>query len=262
MVVDDNYLKPHAWSDPSFDITVYDAVILPSGYDKGYVQYITSQSLHKHLAKYFPLTKRYTELQRRHTKRKSMSSATTAVELDRMQTYVADKEEQVVSHMEGPRKVVGAIAKGVLVLVESKYIDDIDTNQQCPEIKEEIEAGGDLSRIDTATDKRSKRHTMTSFSTNLFRSNTVSAKDLKAGRDAVLAAKKREETRKMIRRSVLYNVETTTLAAWQEKTALTVSRFYGVSSMFAGRNQKKASEWVLEAVKTPQQYIAGPHTTA
>lgn len=50
--------NPISWTSPEFDITTYDLVFLPGGHDKGMQQFITSKSLHRHLAVYMPMTRK------------------------------------------------------------------------------------------------------------------------------------------------------------------------------------------------------------
>ncbi|KAI5776591.1 hypothetical protein EDC01DRAFT_448121 [Geopyxis carbonaria] len=52
------YKSPLSWSDPSFNILSYDIAILPGGHDKPIRQYLESQSLHRHISKFLPYTKR------------------------------------------------------------------------------------------------------------------------------------------------------------------------------------------------------------
>ena len=50
--------KPYAWTAPDFSLSGYDMVFLPGGHDKGVRQIIDSDAMHKHLADYFPQTRR------------------------------------------------------------------------------------------------------------------------------------------------------------------------------------------------------------
>jgi hypothetical protein len=58
MIKTARYQGPVSWTSPGFSLKDYDLVFLPGGYDKHMKQYITSGSLHKHLAEYMPLTKK------------------------------------------------------------------------------------------------------------------------------------------------------------------------------------------------------------
>lgn len=52
------FLTPLSWSSPSFSLTPYNLVFLPGGHEKGVRQLIDSPIIHKHLADYFPTTKK------------------------------------------------------------------------------------------------------------------------------------------------------------------------------------------------------------
>lgn len=58
MIKSEQINKPLSWTSPSFSLSAFDLVFLPGGHDKGMQQYIISESLHKHLAEYMPLTQR------------------------------------------------------------------------------------------------------------------------------------------------------------------------------------------------------------
>ena len=53
-----SFQNPLSWSDKSFSLKEYDAVILPGGHDKAMQQIIESIRVHILLAEYFPLTKK------------------------------------------------------------------------------------------------------------------------------------------------------------------------------------------------------------
>lgn len=58
MMKEDPINHPVSWKSTDFDLKSYDLAFLPGGHDKGMQQIITSESLHKHLAGYVPMTKR------------------------------------------------------------------------------------------------------------------------------------------------------------------------------------------------------------
>jgi putative intracellular protease/amidase len=58
MIKTTTYQSPVSWTSPGFSLKDYDLIFLPGGHDKQMKQYITSESLHKHLAEYMPLTKK------------------------------------------------------------------------------------------------------------------------------------------------------------------------------------------------------------
>lgn len=58
MLASPEHINPLSWSGPEFDLTSFDLVYLPGGHDKAVQQVIDSTTLHKHLAQYFPLTRR------------------------------------------------------------------------------------------------------------------------------------------------------------------------------------------------------------
>ncbi len=53
-----SFQNPLSWSDSSFTLKEYDAVILPGGHDKAMQQIIDSDRVHALLADFFPLTKK------------------------------------------------------------------------------------------------------------------------------------------------------------------------------------------------------------
>ena len=58
MLQDPAIQRPLSWSDPSFSLDVYDLLYFPGGHDKSVRQAIDSTSLQKHVASYFPQTRK------------------------------------------------------------------------------------------------------------------------------------------------------------------------------------------------------------
>jgi ThiJ/PfpI family-like len=58
MIEDPAAQKPLSWSDPGFSATHYDMLYFPGGHDKSIRQAIDSASLQKHVASYFPQTRK------------------------------------------------------------------------------------------------------------------------------------------------------------------------------------------------------------
>lgn len=58
---DGSIAHPLSWTSADFSLEDYDLVFLPGGHDKGMRQIIDSKALHKHLASYFPQTRRVAE---------------------------------------------------------------------------------------------------------------------------------------------------------------------------------------------------------
>jgi putative intracellular protease/amidase len=81
MAASPEWKTPLSWTDPSFTLAPYDLVFLPGGHEKSVRQIIDSPVVHRHLISFFPQTSR---------------SATA------------------------PKKVVGAVCHGVMVLSEAK----------------------------------------------------------------------------------------------------------------------------------------------
>ena len=52
-----SFLSPKSWSNDAFDLMQYDVLLLPGGHDKGVKQIIESESLKKHLPRFFEATK-------------------------------------------------------------------------------------------------------------------------------------------------------------------------------------------------------------
>jgi putative intracellular protease/amidase len=50
--------NPLSWASPTFSLAPYDLVFIPGGHDKAVRQLIDSAALHKHLADYFPQTRK------------------------------------------------------------------------------------------------------------------------------------------------------------------------------------------------------------
>lgn len=58
MTVAAEHQNPLSWTAPDFTLTAFDLVYLPGGHDKAVRQIIDSPAAHKHLAEYFPLTRK------------------------------------------------------------------------------------------------------------------------------------------------------------------------------------------------------------
>ncbi|PCH05869.1 ThiJ/PfpI [Penicillium occitanis (nom. inval.)] len=58
MIQDPAVISPLSWSDPNFSVADYDMIYLPGGHDKAVRQTIDSEVLQKHLATYFPQTRK------------------------------------------------------------------------------------------------------------------------------------------------------------------------------------------------------------
>lgn len=58
MLASPEHASPLSWSDPGFTLASFDLVYLPGGHDRGVQQVIESSTVHKHLAEFFPLTRK------------------------------------------------------------------------------------------------------------------------------------------------------------------------------------------------------------
>src|SRR5882757_8540265 len=58
MIKDPAAITPLSWSDSSFSIMDYDLIYFPGGHEKSVRQIIDSESLQKHIAIYFPQTRK------------------------------------------------------------------------------------------------------------------------------------------------------------------------------------------------------------
>jgi hypothetical protein len=58
MINDPAAEKPLAWSDPTFNMINYDLVYFPGGHEKSVRQIMDSATLQKHIAEYFPQTRK------------------------------------------------------------------------------------------------------------------------------------------------------------------------------------------------------------
>jgi hypothetical protein len=58
MIKDPAAQHPLSWSDPAFSLLQYDLLYFPGGHEKSVRQVIDSASLQKHVAEYFPQTKK------------------------------------------------------------------------------------------------------------------------------------------------------------------------------------------------------------
>lgn len=58
MAAQPEFLHPLSWSSPDFTLEPYNLIFLPGGHEKGVRQLIDSPIMHKHIASYFPATKK------------------------------------------------------------------------------------------------------------------------------------------------------------------------------------------------------------
>jgi len=58
MAASSEFQHPLPWSSPDFNLDSYNLIFLPGGHEKGVRQLIDSPIMHKHLASYFPTTKK------------------------------------------------------------------------------------------------------------------------------------------------------------------------------------------------------------
>ncbi|KAF3923496.1 hypothetical protein ABW21_db0208746 [Orbilia brochopaga] len=272
MAGSDEYLSPRAWTAPGFSLLPYDAIYITSGFDTRLRQFVESESLHTLLATYFPLSKRRRFVQRSPTisdklKRRSMAISEEPAILP---TVITEKHKDELGHldMEGPRKVVAAMGKGVLALSMSMVIDNLtpeerrSAEEECSDRRENFEA----QRRKEAEEKKLQRHSSTNpiarlkIAPSLKRSATTGSffKSTKAKEDSKKAAEGPKECPAApIMRSVIYDVETTTVPAWLENLGSTVGAIHGFRNMFKSY-QKSTQEQVVKALGNPSLYHAGP----
>ncbi|KAF3914807.1 hypothetical protein ABW20_dc0102624 [Dactylellina cionopaga] len=277
MAGSDEYLNPRTWSDPTFSLLLYDAVYLTTGFDTRMRQFVESESLHSLMASYFPLTKRRMTVHRAPTLSDKLKRRSTVIPEEMLPSIISDKQKDDLVHLEGPRKVVAAMGKGVLVLSMSMVVDNL-TPEERKSAEEEcsvrVEAFTEKQKKDEEEAKRRKiAHRNSSSlslgkmkfgSTGLQRSATTGSffKSTKREKDA---GEKQGETHKVLPtppalRSVIHNVETTTAPTWLENLGTTVSTIHGFRNMFKTYT-KSTQEQVVASLKNPSLYHAGPPNT-
>lgn len=62
MTLTSEFQSPLSWSDPGFTLTPYSLIFLPGGHEKGVRQLLDSPIMQKHLASYFPQTRKPSKL--------------------------------------------------------------------------------------------------------------------------------------------------------------------------------------------------------
>ncbi|KAK6359730.1 hypothetical protein TWF696_000870 [Orbilia brochopaga] len=271
MAGSDEYLNPRAWSAPDFSLLPYDAIYLTSGFDTRLRQFVESESLHKLLAAYFPLSKRRRFVQRSPTisdklKRRSMAISEEPAILP---TVIAEKRKDELGHLdtEGPRKVVAAMGKGVLALSMSMVVDDLtpeerrSAEEECTDRIETFEA----QRKKEAEEKKLQRHSSTNpisklkIVPSLKRSATTGSffKSTPAKEESKAAEVPKNCPAAPTLRSVIYDVETTTVPSWLENLGSTVGAIHGFRNMFKTYT-KSTQEQVVKSLGNPSLYHAGP----
>ena len=289
MVAQDAYLKPHAWSSRDFNMNSYDAVILGHGTGKKLRQFLESPSLHRLCSAYFQLTKRVkdTPIKRSSTfmKKRSVPAPPTHIP-DHMEQIVGEKQKESLENLESPRKVVGAVGRGVLVLVKSKFTDNLSNDEFSPYGNSDrpstadsanlnrstsLNPSHDITRVQSTTKViRVKSTTLSKLTSKLTRSSSVLATPKRASTVPSMAPTEKQMRRvskdleriekkhdEMLGRSVLYHVETTGTPAWMEKAAKTVTTMYGVRDMF-NTYKNNAQVDVTAALADPSQFHMGP----
>ncbi|EWC46564.1 hypothetical protein DRE_04287 [Drechslerella stenobrocha 248] len=266
MAGSDEYLNPRAWSAPDFTLLQYDAVYMTTGFDTRLRQFVESESLHRLLAAYFPLTKRRQLVQRSATisdklKRRSMM----VHEEHGLPSVITEKHKDGLDNLEGPRKVLGAIGKGIMALSKSMVVDDLTPEERSSAERE------CMSRTEAAEEARKKEqdeklHRRTSsIGMSRFKAATPKLQRSATTGSFFKSTKGKETSHKGSRdpdtapalRSVLHGVETTTVPAWLENLGTTVSAIHGFKNMFRTYN-KSTQEQVVDALGDPTLYHAGP----
>ncbi|EPS37873.1 hypothetical protein H072_8334 [Dactylellina haptotyla CBS 200.50] len=266
MAGSDEYLSPRKWSDPSFSLLVYDAVYLTTGFDTRMRQFVESESLHKLMASYFPLSKRRTIVHRSPTFSDKIKRRSTVLPNPEahLPTVITDKQKDELDHLEGPRKVVAAMGKGVLVLTMSNIVDSL-TEEERKSAEEEctirLDALAEQKKKEEEEAKQKKAHRRsTSLAMKikpLQRSNTTGSL-FKSTKDMPSTSEKHSKTPTPATcRSVIHGVETTTAPTWLENVGTTISAVHGFKNMFK-TYQKSTQDQVVEAVGNPALFHAGP----
>ncbi|EGX47425.1 hypothetical protein AOL_s00083g361 [Orbilia oligospora ATCC 24927] len=264
MAGSDEYLNPRAWSNASFSLLPYDAIYITTGFDARMRQFVESESLHKLLASYFPLTKRRRMVQRAPTLSDKLKRRSAVIQDDGcMPKTIIEKHEDELGHLEGPRRVVGAMGKGVLALSMSMVVDNL-TPEERKSAEEEcavrVGAFQEKKKQEAEEAQRIKLHRRSSSLARM-------AKALPLQRSATTGSlfKSRREKDEGSKgcptpptlRSVIHDVETTTTPAWMENLGTTVSAVTGFKNMFKTYT-KSTQEQVVSALKNPTLYHAGP----
>ncbi|KAF3939345.1 hypothetical protein ABW19_dt0205152 [Dactylella cylindrospora] len=237
MTGSDEFLSPRSWSEPGFSLVPYDAVFLTTGFDTRLRQFLESESLHKLMAGYFPLSKRRKPLQRAPTTLDRLKRRSTTLPNEEfVPTVVSEKHRDELSHLEGPRKVVGAIGKGVLCVERVKVL-----------------AEEEKKKVEEAAKKKRNRFSLQRSATTgaIFKSSKKTSQQSVDTQDAVAC-----EVAPSIR-SVLYGVETTTAPTWLEHVGTKLSSLYGLKGMFRTYNMSTQDQ-VIKAIGNPSLFHAGP----
>ncbi|KAK6543035.1 hypothetical protein TWF694_006965 [Orbilia ellipsospora] len=272
MAGSDEYLSPRSWSEPGFSLLPYDAVYLTTGFDTRMRQFVESESLHKLMASYFPLSKRRTAVQRAQTLSDKIKRRSTMLQdaEEHLPSVITEKHHDELSHLEGPRKVVGAMGKGVLVLSRSMVVDNLtpeerkSAEEQCTQSRDAFVENKIKEEAEEAERKKmNRRSTALGFgkkADSLQRSNTTGGffKSSKAKEES----QRQEELQKSLpspslSRSVIYGVETTTTPSWMENVGTTITTIHGFKNMFK-TYQKSTQEQVVKALGNSTLFHAGP----
>ncbi|RVD82565.1 uncharacterized protein DFL_006987 [Arthrobotrys flagrans] len=261
MAGSDEYLNPRAWSDASFSLLPYDAIYLTTGFDTRMRQFVESESLHKLLAAYFPLTKRRRTVQRAQTLSDKLKRRSAVIQDDGcMPKTISEKHEDELIHLEGPRKVVGAMGKGVLALSMSMVVDNL-TPEERKSAEEEcavrVGAYQEKKKRDAEEAQRMKLHRRSS---SLARMTKALPLQRSATTGSLFKSSRKEKDNRPTPptlRSVIHDVETTTTPSWMENLGTTVSAMSGFKNMFKTYT-KSTQEQVVSALGSPTLYHAGP----
>ncbi|KAF3919937.1 hypothetical protein AA313_de0203344 [Arthrobotrys entomopaga] len=272
MAGSDEYINPRSWSEPGFSLLPYDAVYLTTGFDTRMRQFVESESLHRLMASYFPLSKRRTTVQRAQTfSDKIKRRSTTAQDIgEHLPSVITEKHHDELSHLEGPRKVVGAMGKGVLILARSMIIDNLtpeerkSAEEQCTERRDAFVENKLKEEAEQAEKKKLKRRSTTlgfgKKCDSLQRSNTTGG--FFKSSIAKEESQRQEELQNSlpapaIYRSVIYGVETTTTPSWMENIGTTITTIHGFKNMFK-TYQKSTQEQVIQEIGNSTLFHAGP----
>ncbi|KAK6528031.1 hypothetical protein TWF281_009288 [Arthrobotrys megalospora] len=265
MAGSDEYLNPRSWSDPSFSLLPYDAVYLTTGFDARMRQFVESESLHKLVASYFPLTKRRRTVQRAPTLSDKLKRRSATIQEDGcMPKTISEKHEDDLSHLDGPRRVVGAMGKGVLVLSMSMVVDNL-TPEERKSAEEEcavrVDAYEEKKRKEAEEAEKLKLHRRSSSLARIAKALPLQ----RAATTGSLFKSSRKEKDEApgncptppTLRSVIHDVETTTTPSWMENLGTTVSTMSGFKNMFKTYT-KSTQEQVVSSLGNPTLYHAGP----